>query len=70
MGIRPTWVRLPKVGRLCPHTGLSRSGLNALILGSNPPVRSVSLRRKFALRGTRLIHLASLLEYLESVANS
>ena len=44
--------------------------MNGLILGDNPPVRSVSLRKKYAVRGTRLIHLESLLEYLEAVADS
>jgi hypothetical protein len=44
--------------------------MNSLILGNNPPVKSVSLRKRYAIRGTRLIHLESLLAYLESVADS
>jgi hypothetical protein len=44
--------------------------MNSLILGPNPPVRSVSLRKKYAVRGTRLIHLGSLLKYLDAVADS
>lgn len=64
----PIWIRLPKVGKWCPYTGLSRSTLNNLILGSNPPVKSVSLRQRHAIRGTRLILLTSLLEFIEGVA--
>ena len=69
-GVVPTWIRLPKSGSLCPYTGLSRSGLNSIILGTNPPVKSVSLKKRYAIRGTRLIHLASLLEYIEGMADS
>ena len=66
----PIWVRLPK-GGLCPHTGLSRSKMNQLILpceqnGFKPPVRSACLRQYGAVKGTRLIHLKSLLDYLNS----
>ena len=66
--IQPEFIRLPKNG-LCPWTGLSRSGMNDLILstkanGNRPPVKSVCLRRPGAKRGARLIHLRSLLDYL------
>lgn len=67
----PIWIRLPKVGKSCPYTGLSRATLNNLILGENPPVQSVSLRMKrHAIRGTRLILLSSLLEYIAGVATA
>lgn len=64
------FIRLPKKG-LCPYTGLSRSKLNQLILPCeqndwNPPVKSACLRQRGALKGTRLIVLDSLLEYLYS----
>lgn len=42
--------------------------MNALILGNNPQVESVSLRKRYAIRGTRLIHLGSLLEYIAGMA--
>jgi len=66
----PEFIRLPKSG-LCPWTGLSRSKLNELILpseanGFKPPVASVCLRKRGAMRGTRLIVLDSLLHYLTS----
>ena len=66
--VQPFWIRLPKSGSLCPWTGLSRSALNALILESNPVVKSVSLKKRYAIRGTRLIHLGSLLEYIDGMA--
>ena len=44
--------------------------MNALILGANPPVKSVSLKKRYAVRGTRLVHLGSLLEYIEAMASS
>ena len=50
---------------MCPYSSLSRSTLNTLILGPNAPVRSVSLRKQYAIRGVRLIHLQSLLAYLD-----
>lgn len=64
----PIWIRLPKVGKSCPYTGLSRSTLNNLILGKNPPVKSVSLRQHHAIRGCRIILLQSLLEFIEGMA--
>ena len=65
----PTFIRLPKAGSRCLWTGLSRSKLNQLILpcdanGHSPPVKSVPLRPRGALKGTRLILLESLLDYL------
>jgi hypothetical protein len=70
---RPDWIRLPKPGHLCAFTGLSRSKINELILpsaanGHKPAVKSCSLCKPGAVRGTRLIHLASLLAYLEKHA--
>ena len=65
---RPEFIRLPKLG-LCPITGLSRSKLYDLISpnegnGFKPPVKSLSLRKPGQTKGTRLIVLQSLLDYL------
>ena len=68
--LQPKWIRLPKAGKSCPYTGLTRSGMNSLILGVNPPVKSVSLKKRFALRGTRLVSLESLLTFIEAMATS
>lgn len=73
--IVPEFVRLPRVGEPCPHTGLSRTALNALILptpdnGFRPPVKSKVLRRPGNLRGIRLISYGSLISYLHSLAET
>jgi hypothetical protein len=67
-GCYPEFIRLPIKG-LCPITGLSRSKIYELILPSEsnnykPPVKSVSLRKPGQIKGTRLIVLQSLLDYL------
>lgn len=69
--IRPEFLRLPKPGQLCAHTGLTRSALNALILPMpendfKPPVRSFTLRRRGAAKGIRLIDYESLREYIRA----
>ena len=65
---QPEFIRLPKSGT-CPITGLTRSKLYDLISpsednGFKPPVKSVSLRKPGQTKGTRLIVLQSLLDYL------
>ena len=67
--IEPETIRLPKPGLLCPHSGLTRSYLNELILPCaannwKPPVRSFPLRKRGAQRGIRLIVWSSLKAYL------
>ncbi|WP_414660229.1 hypothetical protein [Horticoccus sp. 23ND18S-11] len=73
LNARPEFIRLPKNGKPCPLTGMSRSGLNNLILpcpvnGFKPPVKSVSLRQTGGLKGVRLISVASLLGFLHGCA--
>jgi hypothetical protein len=63
-GLRAEFVRLPKPSSTCPITGLSRSGMWNLIAHGH--VKSVCLRQKGAAKGTRLVHLQSLLDYLHS----
>ena len=65
---KPEFIRLPK-GGLCHWTGLSRSKMAQLVLPCKendypPPVRSVCLRRKGAVKGARLVPLQELLDYL------
>lgn len=65
----PEFVRLPKPGRLCPFTGLSRSYMNLLILPTQanknkPPVKSFVLRKKGARTGVRVISYPSLRDYI------
>ena len=65
----PVYIRLPKAGKRCPRTGLTRSALNNLILPTkqnryNPPVASKSIRQKGKVRGIRMILWESLKTYL------
>lgn len=67
--VKPEWTRLPGLKGRCPYSGLSRSALYMLISpseenGYSPPVRSICLRRRGAVRGVRLIHVQSLLDFL------
>ena len=64
----PEFIRIPKSGP-CPYTGLCRSTMYGLLTpteenGYRPPVKSVSLRKPGQTKGTRLIVLQSLLDYL------
>ena len=68
----PEFIRLPKPCARCPYTGLSRSGMNNLVLPTKannfrPPVRSVSLRKRGQLKAVRLIVYESLLGYARSL---
>ncbi len=71
--VRPEWLRLPAPGARCRFTGLSRSTLNELTIAGPandgmPPVKSVVLRKRGALRGIRLISYDSLMGYLETLS--
>lgn len=70
----PQYLRFPAPGRRDPLTGLSRGTLSELVLpcaanNFRPPVRSVLLKKRGASRGIRLIHVASLLGYLDQLAD-
>ncbi|RRJ97034.1 hypothetical protein Ga0100231_008130 [Opitutaceae bacterium TAV4] len=72
---RPEFLRLPKNGTRCPVTGLSRASMNDLILptkanGYRPTVKSVSLRKRGAVRGVRLIPTDEILSYLKAQLES
>ncbi len=71
--VKPEWLRLPAPGARCRFTGLSRSTLNELTIAGpanegTPPVKSVVLRKRGALRGIRLISYDSLMQYLAELA--
>ena len=70
--VKPEFVRLPKGGTRCPHTGLSRSKLNQLVLPCKendykPPVESKSVRSRGTIRGARIIVFDSLINYLNGL---
>ena len=62
---KPEWLRLPKPGALCPHSGLSRAVLFQLCKGNK--LKSTVLRQQGASRGIRLISFDSLMAYLRSL---
>lgn len=66
----PYTIRLPKTGEYCRYSGLSRSGVNQIILPCEandfkPPVKSFRLAREGNIKGIRLIVWASLKAYLK-----
>lgn len=70
---KPEWLRLPAPGGRCRFTGLSRGTLNELTISGpandgRPPVKSVVLRKRGALRGIRLINYDSLMAYLSTLS--
>jgi hypothetical protein len=69
------WIRLPKEGEKCPHTGLSRSSLNEILSETDPAtgeklVRSSVKKKEGAKRGIKLIDRQSLLDYLDKQADA
>jgi hypothetical protein len=67
------WLRLPQPGVKLSGYGLHRGTLNELILPCEendykPPVRSVVIKKRGAVRGIRLIHRPSLDVYLARLA--
>ena len=69
--IKPEFIRLPKTGSFCPHTGLSRTSINELILPNEkndykPPVQSFAFKKKHQVRGIRLISYSSLVDYIST----
>ena len=69
--IRPLYLRVPRSGEHCPHTGLTRSMLLALVLPAQsndfcPPVESFLRLKPGATKGIRLIVWASLENHIRS----
>ena len=67
----PVWIRLPKQGVNEFFTGMKRDQISTLCSpgkdGSPPKVRSKICRKPGAKRHIRLIHLGSLLKYVEAL---
>ena len=61
----PTYIRLPKSGENEHFTGLKRDHISELCLGGK--VRSKCLRKPGAKRHIRLVHLQSLLDYIDAL---
>jgi len=62
---KPFWIRMPRNGN-CPYTGLSKTKLYSIIGKPASTVRSAVLKDEAQSKGTRLIHLQSLLDYIET----
>ena len=60
-GLLPVWIRCPKTGPE-HYSGFSRAKLYEL--AGDGKIRSVSIREPGQVRGTRLFHLASILEFV------
>jgi len=63
------YIRLPRPGERCRYSGLSRTGLSEICVPCaandfKPQVHSKLLRKKYARRGIRLVHLGSLMEFI------
>src|SRR5260370_28250343 len=69
----PVFIRLPRYGQKCPHTGLSRSGLALLTRPQpannfRPPVKSRLMRQTGTSgRTIRLIDFNTLVRHLNSL---
>jgi hypothetical protein len=66
----PAYIRLPKWGQRCPHTGLTRTALDQLtrpqpINDFQPPVRSKIFKMTGQKSGVKLIDYRSLRIYLD-----
>ncbi len=69
---RPDWIRLPRNGTVCPHSGLNRSAMDKLVRAQaindfRPPVKSKVLKLAGDKRGIVLINYRSLLDFLDSL---
>jgi len=60
-GAIPIWIRCPKSGP-CPWTAFSRSKLYEL--AGKGHIRSVSIREPGQVKGSRLFHTQSILDYI------
>lgn len=69
----PVFIRMPRYGQKCPHTGLSRSSLDLLTRPQRannfrPPVKSRLMRQTgISGRTIRLIDFDSLVRHLNSL---
>ncbi len=61
---RPEWVRIPKPRTTCPYSGLSRAHVHRLV--KEGEIESMSLRKRGAKTGVRLVSYDSLMAYIRS----
>jgi hypothetical protein len=65
----PIWIRLPEQSSHCPYTCLKKGQLDKLVKNSSNEIKICHLKGDGAKRGTVLIHLQSLLDFLDRKAS-
>ena len=63
--LRPEWLRIPDAVR---YSGIGRSSLYTLI--GDQKIKSVSIRKRGAIKGIRLVSVDSIDAYLDSLAEA
>ena len=66
-GPNPHWVPPPANGHRCRITGLTHGRFYQLLKAAGSRIRTVSLKEDGRTRGTRLVHVPSLLAYLDTL---
>lgn len=71
---RPAYVRIPRVGEVCPVSGLRKDCMQNLVVpnqsnGFKPPVKSFVMRNPSGKVTLRLVHVESLLAWMGDQAN-
>lgn len=66
--LRPVWVRAPRNGGVERYSSLGKGTMYALDAGGF--IKSACLKRPGAVRGVRLFHLQSILDYIASKATA
>jgi hypothetical protein len=64
------WVYLPADGKKCPRTGFSRATIYRLLKRAGGMIITVNLKEKGKDKGRRLLHVGSMLDYLDRLAAS
>ena len=72
IAVPPRYIRMPRWGERCPHSGLTRSAIDSLVRSQqsnkfHPPVVSKIMRQTGAGKGVRLIDYQSLMDYLAAL---
>ena len=65
--VLPRFIRPPRPGQLCQHSGLGRSAIYNLV--KEGKVDAISVRKPGAKRGVTLVRYDSLISYLEGLRN-
>jgi len=64
--IRPTWVRMPRNGTLCPYSGMTRGSLYKLC--ASGAIKSAIIGNRESRRRVRLVNYDSLMAFIAAHA--